>query len=203
MASMAGSTAVDAGSGFWDMVRRNPVPAAMTGLGIAWLMMNREETRFRPMTTVSHVSSNIPVPPVGELTDRARDQFGELGTGAQHKMYRAQSKLERTLNDTPLAIGAAAIGLGAALGLAVPTTSRERELMGGARENLIERTQEVAHTAQERLLHVAESMQETAKEELQNESQSGRPAQPGQSGQSAQFRQTGTSGLQTPESRAS
>jgi hypothetical protein len=226
MASTAGYTAVDAGSGFWDMVRRNPVPAAMTGLGIAWLMMNREETRFRPMETVSSVSSNLPVPPVSEITDRARDQFEEIGTGAQHKMYRAQSQFGRTLNDMPLAIGAAAVGLGAAIGLAVPTTSRERELMGDARETLMERTQEVAQTAQQRILHVAETVQETAKEEIQNEFQSGqanqaRPtgqssqtgsspssSQSGQSGSSSSSSQSGQSGQMgsssaTPESRAS
>lgn len=205
MASTAGSTAVDAGSGLWDMVRRNPVPAAMTGLGIAWLMMNREETRFRPMETVSSVSSNLPVPPVGEITDRARDQFEELGTGAQHKMNRAQSKFGSTLNDMPLAIGAAAVGLGAAIGLAVPTTSRERELMGDARESLMERTQEVAQTAQQRILHVAETVQETAKEEIQNEFQGGQSGQSGSSSsssQSGQSSQKGSSGA-TPESRAS
>ena len=34
-------TAQDAGSGLMETVKRNPIPAAMAGIGIGWLLMNR------------------------------------------------------------------------------------------------------------------------------------------------------------------
>jgi hypothetical protein len=183
----AGDIAMDAGTGFWDVVRRNPVPATMAGLGLAWLWMNRDEPRIRPIHTVSStvepigdVASSVKGQ-VGEVADRALDQvtdvadrarghIGELGSTAQDRAYRARTQLDRLLDDAPLAVGAAALAVGAAIGLALPTTSRERELMGDARDSLVDRGQELAREAQERLMHVAEQVHETAKSELQSAS---------------------------------
>jgi hypothetical protein len=214
LATTAGSTAVGAGESFWGMVQRNPVPAAITGLGLAWMWMNRNETRFRPLETVSNVMPSMP--PVGDLTDRAKGQIGGLGSEAQTKAQRAQNQFGCMLQDTPLAIGAAALGLGAAIGLAVPTTSRERELMGEARETLMEKTQQVAQDAQQRLRSVAEQVKETTREELKNsdtnefgsqqpQSASGQ-GQPGSTqtpDRSPSNLRQGERGGQHPESRAS
>jgi hypothetical protein len=184
MATSAGSTAMDAGTGFWDMVRRNPVPATLAGVGLAWMWMNRDEPRIRPVHTVSStiepvgdIASNVKgqvgdvadraMSQVGNVADRAKDQIGGLGDTAQHQAYRARTQLDRLLEDAPLAVGAAALAIGAAIGLALPSTSRERELMGDAREQLMDRTQQFAHQAQERLMQVAEEVKETAKSELQ------------------------------------
>jgi ElaB/YqjD/DUF883 family membrane-anchored ribosome-binding protein len=41
MASSAGETAMDTGSGIVDLIKQNPVPAALVGLGLGWLYMNR------------------------------------------------------------------------------------------------------------------------------------------------------------------
>jgi ElaB/YqjD/DUF883 family membrane-anchored ribosome-binding protein len=40
-ASDAGRTAQDAGSGLIETIKANPVPAAMAGLGLGWLILNR------------------------------------------------------------------------------------------------------------------------------------------------------------------
>jgi hypothetical protein len=40
--SEVGTTAQEAGSGIIEMLRRNPIPAAMAGIGLGWLWMNRE-----------------------------------------------------------------------------------------------------------------------------------------------------------------
>ncbi len=97
---------------------------------------------------------------VGQIADRARGQIGGLSSGAQ-------VQFESMREESPLALGAIAFGLGAAIGMMIPPTPREREMLGGVSETIMERTQEVAQTAQERLLHVTEHMNETAKEELQ------------------------------------
>jgi hypothetical protein len=40
------------------------------------------------------------------------------------------------LQENPLAVGTLAVGVGAAVGLAIPETSKEHEVMGEARDNL-------------------------------------------------------------------
>ena len=45
MASSAGEVVVDTGSDILEIIQRNPIPAALTGLGLAWLYMNRSSGR--------------------------------------------------------------------------------------------------------------------------------------------------------------
>ena len=52
------------------------------------------------------------------------------------------NQLRRTWNETPLLIGAAAAVLGAIVGLAVPETERENELMGETRDSMLDTVQE-------------------------------------------------------------
>jgi hypothetical protein len=174
LATRAGSSAMDVGEGFWDMVRRNPVPAALTGLGLAWLLTNREETRFHP---IESVSDRLPNVPINEFADEAKGRISDLPSDAQMQARRAQSQLDRMMRDTPLAVGAAALGIGAAVGLAVPTTSRERELMGDARQTLVEKTQQAAADAQQRLMTVAKDVQETVVNDISGTSGSQQSAQ--------------------------
>jgi hypothetical protein len=48
MAYEAGYTAQQAGSGIVETIRRNPIPAAMAGIGIAWLMTHRSSAPAGP-----------------------------------------------------------------------------------------------------------------------------------------------------------
>jgi hypothetical protein len=73
------------------------------------------------------------------------------------------------LRETPLTTGALALGLGAAVGLAVPETRKENEVMGEARETVVEKAQEKAQEAQQKVQRVAEEVQGAAKEEAQNQ----------------------------------
>jgi len=61
-------TARDAGSGIVDMVRENPLPAALSGIGLGWLLMNRSKSQhyqrsyYQPQrhTTLHQQSYNSP-----------------------------------------------------------------------------------------------------------------------------------------------
>jgi hypothetical protein len=75
----------------------------------------------------------------GELVHKAYDRAGELGTSA-HEMYDHQ------LEENPLAVGAVALGLGAAIGFAIPSTRYEGEMLGGVREQFMEKAQDTAAT---------------------------------------------------------
>jgi len=81
------------------------------------------------------------------LTERARDTMNQARYATQRTTRRAQNQLQRMLNDNPLLVGAAAMVIGAAIGAALPETERENELMGDARDTVIDRAQEMAHNA--------------------------------------------------------
>ena len=94
----------------------------------------------------------------GELAHRAYDKAGEYGTIA-HERY------DQVLEENPLALGAIAVALGAAVGLSIPSTNYEGQLMGEARENLMQRAQDAAGTLVDKAKQVATEAGETIKQE--------------------------------------
>lgn len=74
--------------------------------------------------------------------DRERHVTDEVRERARQTTRRAQSQLQRTWNESPLLIGAASAVLGALVGMAVPETERENELMGETRDSVLEGVQQ-------------------------------------------------------------
>lgn len=96
----------------------------------------------------------------GDVAHRAYDRIGEYGT-------MAHEKYDEYIEANPLAVGAVAMAVGAAVGFAIPTTRYEGQLMGEARENVMERVQEAAGTFVDKAKHAAteagKALQEEAK----------------------------------------
>jgi len=69
------------------------------------------------------------------------------------------------LDQSPLAVGIVAAALGGAAALTIPETQRENQLMGEARENLIERAQTGAQDVVEKVQKVTEEAGEAAGKE--------------------------------------
>lgn len=59
--------------------------------------------------------------------------------------------LQRLVHENPLAVGAAAVAAGAAVGLALPATHIEHEYMGEASEKVVDKAQQVARDAIDRV----------------------------------------------------
>jgi ElaB/YqjD/DUF883 family membrane-anchored ribosome-binding protein len=171
VASSAGRTAGGASASLLETVRQNPVPAALVGVGIAWLLRNRDASSASgPYQSAMSSSPGAGLgATVGDLASRAKDQAGALRDQAQTQAQQAQGQLQRVLNDSPLAVGAVALGLGAAVGLAVPRTRQESQLMGEARDRLVDTAQTVVQETQQKVQHVAEEAQSAAKQEAQRQ----------------------------------
>lgn len=242
MVSNASDTVTDAGSSVMETIRQNPIPAALVGVGLGWLFMNRRSstssrtTRYsgrggvrgerpyyedrpyyqeRPYyegqrsygyntgsygdqresggmmqqgrqavgnvassvtdrasnvaSSVSDTASSV----ASTVSDRASsvastvsdtastvastvsDTASNVVDQAQYQAQRVEDRFENTLQDNPLALGAIAIALGTAVGLALPQTERENQLMGEARDTLVERAQEVASDTFDKVQRVA------------------------------------------------
>jgi len=73
----------------------------------------------------------------GDVMNKAYSRAGEFGTQA-YDMY------DHYLEENPLAVGAVALALGAAVGMAIPSTRYEGQLLGDAREQLMSKAQDTA-----------------------------------------------------------
>lgn len=128
---------------------------------------------------------------IGETAGNAQDRAGEIAGQAQHKAEhvadqvqdqaellgdrvrlqarRASGGFQRMLRENPLAVGALATGVGAAVGLAIPETAKENEVMGEARDDLVDKTQEKVQETQQKVRQVAEEAQGAAKQAAENQ----------------------------------
>jgi ElaB/YqjD/DUF883 family membrane-anchored ribosome-binding protein len=103
----------------------------------------------------------------GELKERAQERIGELGSEARWQTRRIKTNLEYAAEENPLivAIGAAVVGL--ALGLLLPGTERENQLMGSARDQLVDRAGETAERVKDAAREAGRDVKETVKAEIQ------------------------------------
>ena len=190
--------AQEAGSGIVGTIRANPLPAALTGIGLGWLLMSaRQQSSARGSYRTGAYAYDYPPryeesgPTPGQAAERARDKAGEtatqvqdkagqvasqaqdrasrLGEQARYQARRAGDGFQRMLQENPLAVGALGVGVGAAVGLAIPETTKEHEVMGEARDTVVEKAQEKAQDAQQRVQQVAQEAQSAAQQEAENQ----------------------------------
>lgn len=192
----AKETARETGSSFVERIKQNPVPAAMVGIGLGWLLTSgREQSsgrqRFQdgPYYYERSVDRSYPTyyedptyyegsgglsgeqgqSRTGEAAGQARERASQLSGQAQDQAQRAKGGFQQMLQENPLAVGALAVGLGAAVGFSVPETDKENQVMGEARDNLVERGKEKTEEIKPKVRRVAEEAQSAAKSEAQNQ----------------------------------
>jgi hypothetical protein len=202
-----------------ETVTANPIPSALVGIGLAWLWMNRRDSRAsgfrsgddyrrprrdgdmsrryassgqsrftgssgdeswdrytestRNLTSragdaVSDVAGRVQETAstlagkakdkVSGAMDQAQQTAGYVVGQAQHQARHAEQRFNEAMQDNPLAIGAIALALGTAIGLAAPQTRKENEWMGEARDTLMDKAQSVASDAMDKVQEVANSV---------------------------------------------
>jgi hypothetical protein len=167
--------------GLMGTLRSNAMPAALMAFGAAWWWMrsraasseaqygnwvsddegwytpDRQDrgSRLSTMTESASSAASGAAESAQEMTHRAREYTREATRSARRAGRRAQSELARMTRENPLAIGAGALLLGATVGLAIPETERENELLGDTRDSMLDRAQQMARTAASRAQDVA------------------------------------------------
>jgi hypothetical protein len=236
----AGDTLNEARYGLMETIRQNPIPAALVGIGLGWLFMNRrsgaprsynrysDQDRYyrggqryyggqrgyarganyyaggtyaygndivdqgergarstlqRAQETAGNVVDRAQET-VGTIADRTQQTVGNvvgqaqetasniasqtqeavgyIADQAQYQAQRVEDSFQQALYENPLAVGAVALALGTAVGFSLPQTQRENELLGEARDNLIDRAQEVAQDTVEKVQQVAGEVMDQA-----------------------------------------
>lgn len=207
MVSDAGETVREAGSGIVDTITRNPIPAAMVGLGIGWLALSsrsdgqrqsrdtwRETYGRNPSTRPGYSGATYDAgvgvmdrepSAMDKVGQRVDDVTGQLGrtvddvTGRVSRVaddvpYQVRSTADhigaeagRLFEANPLAVGAIAVGVGAAIGLALPATEMERRAIARPARQVMERAEGAATEALEGVEATAREAEQTARQEEQ------------------------------------
>ena len=160
-----------------DTIKRNPIPAALAGAGLALLWLNRSNGTAHgtvargqyPSGGYSANRSNIGLgekvsevgSTVGSAVGTVREGTGEavstVAQGATEAADEVGLRLERFMQASPLAVGAIAVGAGALAGTIIPETPQEQQLLGDA-------SRQVATTVRETVDEVATKAEETLDE---------------------------------------
>ena len=167
--STVASSTRDTAAAATDAVRENPIPYALIGIGIAWLLANRgssdrryrefdyretdyrnsdyRDSDYREVDTMETDSRNR-----GDYyeTSGVRSATAQIGQRARVAQVRVRRQWQNLLQDNPMVIGAAALAAGALVGAALPTTEVENEYLGEARDSVVETARSLAQdTAQQ------------------------------------------------------
>jgi ElaB/YqjD/DUF883 family membrane-anchored ribosome-binding protein len=104
-----------------------------------------------------------------DVVNRAYEKAGELG-------HTAQEQYEHYVEERPLAVAAAAAAVGVAIGLAIPSTRYEGELMGETRDNLLDKAGETANDLVAQAKNVANEAGRKLSQEAKNIGETGSSA---------------------------
>lgn len=161
MASDAATTAEEywdysGGTTLVDRIKSNPVPAVLAGVGLAWLAMSDGgHRRYRPVPPQDYrPASGAGRRAAPQSYESSRHQSNGM-EGMRHAVRRSGNSLLTAVRDYPLAMGAAAAIVGAAIGVAVPETDRENELMGETKEAAMHKAQDAVGGAVDRAKEAA------------------------------------------------
>ncbi|MFL5522619.1 MAG: hypothetical protein ACJ8AF_00780, partial [Gemmatimonadaceae bacterium] len=200
MAQTTVDKASNAGRSVTDIVRDNPLPAALIAAGISWMAWNSKRgkssisetssvegswedsersyrsTSQRYRSSEYGQSSGISQSGNGDdgLPEKVRERAGTVvdgvgslaqrttektrsAAGAVAETAKAQTdKVADALQSNPLPLGLIAAALGVAAGLALPTTQKERELVGEKRDEIVDKAKGVVTEKKEQVKRVAE-----------------------------------------------
>jgi hypothetical protein len=175
----------DGGDTVMDRIRANPIPAALAVASVAWIAMKGNGRARRRVSPAMYGSTRNGEAFVRETvisedvddtwsTDQSTAaRSGSMVSGVTDRMRGATARvrhattgtrdgLRRVATGNPLAAGAIAAAVGLTIGLALPETERENELMGEARDTVVNRARDAARDAAERVQGAAKRVQDVA-----------------------------------------
>ncbi len=148
-------------SNLGNSVKQNPLPVALVGIGLAWLMASgkraddysaayevgpstTDRLRSKASDTLNRASGKVESAKqsLTQTAQTVRERASSVGEAARQQMDRAKGGMDYMMREQPIALGAIGLALGAIVAAMAPRTRKEDELMGEARDRLVERATE-------------------------------------------------------------
>ena len=188
----AGAAVKDTGSSIRQYASENPFPLVLIGVGVGILAFNMRrksqpsyrdypaprgsssltdkarETTGRATAALSSAADSVR-DTANSAVDATRQQLSYVTDQARHGAEVATDRFQTTLEESPLALGVAALAAGAILGLSLPSTQIEGEYMGKARDQVVDRAKSVAQETAQKVQRVTEEAGRTLKDAAQKE----------------------------------
>jgi hypothetical protein len=191
------SAASDFAKDFGAAVSRNPLPAALIGMGLVWLFAGRPGAAgLRRSRSADSWSPGVPNRSLGEsvsdyvgsgvsalretgaaTAEKAAEAASSLGRsaanlvpGTNSDLYvNARSALAETLQRQPLLLGAMGLAIGAGVAASLPITRTEADFLGETSANLQEKARAIAMEQTKRAGDAAQSLAGTAADEARHQ----------------------------------
>lgn len=133
-------------------LKNHPLPATLTGIGLAWLMaVGSKPAQPAPPSSGSGI---------GERMQSAKERVSSGVQSARDQVDRARNQWDYMMREHPLALGAVGLALGAMVAAMAPRTRQEDELMGEARDRMLDDAKQVASEKLEQAKAPPVSMQD-------------------------------------------
>jgi ElaB/YqjD/DUF883 family membrane-anchored ribosome-binding protein len=132
----------------------------------------RQGIRGRVGETISGVKEKVSEAASGiadratELASGTQERVGDIGGEARRQTRRVKTNLEHAAEENPLMVAIGATILGLAVGLLLPGTERENELMGPARDQLIDRAERTAERVKDAAAEAGREVKEAVRTEI-------------------------------------
>jgi len=150
--------------------RQNPLPVALTGIGIAWLMalgrqpaeQQQRDVEPSPAERISEGASSVKrraSETLGSVRAAAGSASATVAETSRRQWSRARGGFEYLAQEQPLLLGAVGLAVGAAIGASAPRTRQESRVFGEASRRLTEKAKEMGS---EQLAKVRETVERTA-----------------------------------------
>lgn len=110
---------------------------------------------------------------VDHLAHSTSEAAKHISHDVKEQAVLLEERAERLYQDNPLGVGAAVIAVGTVLGLAIPITRREKELMGPTRDQWFGEAKQYAHGALDTVHDVANHLADDTAHRLANQVNAG------------------------------
>lgn len=138
---------------FGRSVRDNPLPVAVTAMGLIWLMAS--ETDHAAGEEIELEFDDDEESRIGGAIEGAKDRASELAHDVRQRArgagQKARQTFDRQMDDNPLVLGAIGVAVGALLGGALPRTRTEDRTLGRVGDRTRERVRQVVREEGERI----------------------------------------------------
>ena len=131
-------------SNLGEQAKQNPMPVALVGIGLAWLMATG---RVSGATASAASDGQSAIDKAKDSLSTAQQKIGDTASAAREQLERAKSGWNDMLRDQPLALGAIGLAIGALTAALAPRTRYEDELVGPARDELADQAADRAREA--------------------------------------------------------